>query len=79
MPMLPEHDPFSPLTLDALDAVSGGRYTQGTPQADPALLQGISELAKAVQSVGQNIAAVKQQSSEQLMQLMQQQAQTRRG
>ncbi len=77
--MLPEQDPFSPITLDTLDAVTGGRITQGTPAADPALLQKMSELAQAVQSAGQTIAAQKQQSSEQLMQLVQQRAQSRRG
>ncbi|MGE5183509.1 MAG: hypothetical protein ACM31C_15665 [Acidobacteriota bacterium] len=79
MAMLAEHDPFSPITLDALDAVTGGRITQGTPAADPALLQRMSELAQAVQTAGQTIAAQKQQSSEQLMQLVQQRAQSRRG
>ena len=77
--MTPEQDPFTVLALDALDDVTGGRYTRGTPVADPKLLQGIAELAKAVQSVGQNLAAVKQQSSEQTMQLAQQMMQRKRG
>ncbi len=70
--MTPEQDPFTVLALDVLDDVTGGRYTRGTPAADPQLLQGIAELAKAVQTVGQNLAAVKQQSSESAMQLAQQ-------
>jgi hypothetical protein len=75
----PEQDPFTVLALDALDGVTGGRYTRGTPPADPKLLQGIAELAKAVQTVGQNLAAVKQQSSQDAMQLVQQVMQKKRG
>lgn len=77
--MLPEQDPFTALSIDALVDVTGGRYTRGTPQADPALLQGISQLAQAVQSVGQNMVAVKQQSSENAMQLAQQAMQRKHG
>lgn len=77
--MLPEHDPFSPITLDALDAVTGGRYTQGTPPADPALLQGIAQLGKAVESVGQGLIAQKQQASETIAQLAQRKMQMSRG
>jgi hypothetical protein len=60
-------------TIDptALEAVTGGRYQRGPAQIDPKLIQGIAELAKAVQAVGQGLAQAKQQSSGQMMQMMQ--------
>jgi hypothetical protein len=54
-----------------LAGVVGGRITPSTT-LDPVLLQGISELAQAIVSVGQNLAAAKQASSQQMMQLVQQ-------
>jgi hypothetical protein len=72
-------DTFTTIDLDALETVSGGRYTKGPEQIDPALLQGIAELAKAVSSVGQNLAAAKAQSDGQLMQMMQQMMQAKGG
>ena len=64
-------DELTTIDPSALEAVTGGRYTKGPDQIDPRLIQGIGELAKAVQAVGQGLAAVKQQSSGQMMQLMQ--------
>lgn len=69
---------FETIDLATLDDVSGGRYTRGPDAIDPALLQGIGELAKAVSVVGQSLAAAKQQSSGQLMQMIQQMMQARR-
>jgi hypothetical protein len=63
---------FETIDLATLDDISGGRYTRGPEAIDPALLQGIGELAKAVSVVGQTLAATKQQSDGQLMQMMQQ-------
>ncbi|HEY1104603.1 MAG TPA: hypothetical protein VGE78_00460 [Agromyces sp.] len=68
---------FPTIDLGSLDAVTGGRITRGPEQLDPALLQGIGELAKAVASVGQNLAAVKSQSDGQMMQMIQQMMQMR--
>lgn len=67
-------------TLDAtlLAVVTGGRKTQ-VEQIDPALIQGIGELAKSVQAVGQSLVATKQQSDGQMMQMMQQMMQARMG
>ena len=70
-------DPFKTIDLDALDDVTGGRYTRGPDAIDPALIQGIGELAKAVSAVGQGLAATKQQSDGQMMQLLQQMMQRR--
>ena len=67
------------LTIDpsALDAVTGGRYTQGPDTIKPQLVQAIGELAKAVSGVGQGLAAVKQQSEGQRLQFFQQMMQLR--
>jgi hypothetical protein len=65
-------DEFPTIDLGALDTVTGGRITRGPEQIDPALIQGIGELAKAVASVGQNLAAAKSQSDGQMMQMLQQ-------
>ncbi|NVB83509.1 MAG: hypothetical protein HOV81_34365 [Kofleriaceae bacterium] len=73
-----KHD-FPTIDLGALDAVTGGRITRGPEQIDPALIQGIGELAKAVASVGQNLAAAKSQSDGQMMQMIQQMMQARMG
>ena len=63
---------FETIDLATLDDISGGRYTRGPEAIDPALLQGIGELAKAVSVVGQSLAVAKQQGDAQLMQMMQQ-------
>ena len=70
-------DELMTIDPDALDAVTGGRYTAGPEQVSPALVQGIGELAKAVMQVGQSLAAVKQQSEGQKLQMLQQLMQLR--
>jgi hypothetical protein len=59
-------------TLDAsqLAAVTGGRLTRGPAQVDPALVQGLVELTKAVASVGQGLTAQREASSQQMMQML---------
>ncbi|TMQ16245.1 MAG: hypothetical protein E6J90_04590 [Deltaproteobacteria bacterium] len=66
-------------TIDArvLDQVTGGRISPRTT-LDPVLLQGIQQLSQAIMSVGQNLAAAKQGSSQQMMQVLQQMMQSRR-
>lgn len=66
------------IELQALAIVTGGRRTN-VEQIDPALVQGIGELAKAVSAVGQTLAATKQQSDGQMMQMMQQMMQAKMG
>jgi hypothetical protein len=61
----------------ALDQVTGGRISPRTT-LDPVLLQGIQLLSHAIVSVGQNLSAAKQGSSQQMMQLLQQMMQGRR-
>lgn len=70
-------------TLETIDAtalasVTGGRITPRTT-LDPVLLQGIQQLSQAIMSVGQNLAAAKQGSSQQMMQMIQQMMQARGG
>ena len=72
-------DELQTIDLAILDAVTGGRYTRGPDAIDPALIQGIGELAKAVTGMGQGLAAAKQQSDGQMMQMMQQMMQARGG
>ena len=73
-------DELSTIDASALDAITGGRYTQGQgpDTIKPQLVQAIGELAKAVSGVGQGLAAVKQQSEGQRLQLFQQLMQMRR-
>lgn len=61
-----------------LACVTGGRITPRTT-LDPVLMQGIQQLSQAIMSVGQNMAAAKQGSSQQMMQLLQQMMQSRGG
>jgi hypothetical protein len=70
-------DEFTTIDIDALDDVTGGRYTKGPDTIRPELIQAIGELAKAVSGVGQGLAAAKQQSSGQMMQMMQQMMQAK--
>lgn len=60
-------------TIDTriLAGVIGGRISPRTT-LDPVLLQGIQQLSQAIMSVGQNMAAAKQSSMQQLLQLLQQ-------
>jgi hypothetical protein len=69
------NDPFTAIELDALHEVTGGRITKAD-SIDPALIQGIAELAKAVQAMGQGMVAAKQQGDGQWMQMIQQMAQS---
>ena len=69
---------FEPIPAAALACVSGGIFSPRTT-LDPVLLEGIKQLSAAVVSVGQSMAAAKQQSSGQMMQLMQQVMQSRGG
>jgi hypothetical protein len=64
------------ISVDTLARVTGGRIGARTT-LDPVLLQGIQALSQAIQSVGQNLAAAKQGSSQQMMQMMQQMMQAR--
>ena len=64
------------INTTVLASVIGGRITPRTT-LDPVLLQGIQQLSQAIQSVGQNMAAAKQGSSQQTMQMMQQMMQSR--
>ncbi len=59
-------------TIDrhVLDQVIGGRITPRT-QLDPVITQSVQELAQAIASVGQNLAAAKQGSQQMTMQMMQ--------
>lgn len=73
--------PRAPQPLQTIDhrilaGVIGGRITPRTT-LDPVLLQGIEQLSQAIMSVGQNLAAAKQSSMQQLLQLVQQMMQAR--
>jgi len=72
-------DELMTIDLSELESVTGGRYTRGPEQVNPQLIQGIAELAKALQGVGQNLASAKQQSSGQMMQLLQEMMQKKKG
>ena len=76
--MRAEDDPFDAIGLGVLADVTGGRVTHGPQQADPKVISGIAELAKAVQAVGQNLAAVKEQSGQQTAQMFQQMLERKR-
>lgn len=71
----PERD-LATINPTVLASVTGGRITPRTT-LDPVLLQGIQQLSQAIMSVGQNLAAAKQGSSQQMMQMMQQMMQAR--
>lgn len=71
----------APRALETLEpatlaSVTGGRISPRTT-LDPVLMEGIQALSQAIMSVGQNLAAAKQSSSQQLMQLVQQMMQSR--
>jgi len=61
-----------------LAQVTGGIISPRTT-LDPVLLQGIQQLSQAIVAVGQSMAAAKQGSSQQMMQVMQQVMQSRGG
>jgi len=72
-------DEFATIDLNALEDVTGGRYTKGPEQLRPELIQAIGELAKAVSGVGQGLIAAKQQKDGQSMQMISQLMQMRGG
>ena len=72
-------DAFETVELVELDAVTGGRITHGPVQIDPALIQSIGELAKAVTAAGQGIAQASQANAQGSMQMMQQMMQAKAG
>jgi hypothetical protein len=64
-------DEFATIDLDALDGVTGGRYTKGdTDPLKPQMIQAINALKEAVGGGLQAIAATKQQKNGQLMQML---------
>ena len=75
-----EHDPDALESIDvaSLQVVTGGRVSRsGGP--DPAVLQGIKQLAEIITAVGQNLAQTQAQGGQQMMQMMQQMMQARGG
>jgi len=72
-------DAFATIDTDALEEVTGGRYTKGPETIKPELIQAIGELAKAVQAVGQGQIQASEQDKARNFQFMQQFAQMRGG
>ena len=71
-------DPFRPIDGAALSWVVGGRVTPRKGM-DPAVIQGVTNLAKTISEVGQVMSAQKQQGDAQMGQMMQQMMQARGG
>ena len=69
-------DPFRSIDGTALSWVVGGRITP-RKGLDPAVVQGVTSLAKTIAEVGQVMSAKKQQSDAQMGQVMQQMMQSR--
>lgn len=69
-------DPFRSIDGAALAWVVGGRITPRRGM-DPAVVQGVTNLAKTIAEVGQVMSAKKQQSDAQMGQVMQQMMQAR--
>jgi hypothetical protein len=69
-------DPFRSIDGAALAWVVGGRVTPRKGM-DPAVVQGVTNLAKTIAEVGQVMSAQKQQSDAQMGQVMQQMMQSR--
>jgi hypothetical protein len=69
-------DPFRPIDGAALASVVGGRIIPRKGM-DPAVVQGVTNLAKTIAEVGQVLAAKQQQSDAQRAQVMQQMMQSR--
>jgi hypothetical protein len=69
-------DPFRSIDGAALAHVVGGRITP-RKGLDPAVVQGVTNLAKTIAEVGQVMSAKKQQSDAQMGQMMQQMMQSR--
>lgn len=74
----PRHAPRALESIDhrILAGVVGGRISPRTT-LDPVLLEGIQQLAQAIASVGQNMAAAKQNNMQMVMQMVQQMMQSR--
>ena len=70
------HDPFRSIDGTALAWVVGGRITP-RKGLDPAVVQGVTNLAKTIAEVGQVMSAKQQQSDAQMGQVMQQLMQSR--
>lgn len=69
-------DPFRSIDGTALAGVVGGRITPRKGM-DPAVVQGVTNLAKTIAEVGQVMSAKQQQSDAQMGQVMQRLAQNR--
>lgn len=69
-------DPFQSIDGAALAVVVGGRITP-RKGLDPAVVQGVTTLAKSIAEVGQVLSAQKQQGDAQMAQLMQRMMQAR--
>ena len=69
-------DSFQSIDGAALAAVVGGRITP-RKGLDPAVVQGVTNLAKSIAEVGQVLSAQKQQGDAQMAQLMQRMMQSR--
>ena len=69
-------NPFQSIDGAALSWVVGGRITPRKGM-DPAVVQGVTNLAKTISEVGQVMSAKKQQSDAQMGQVMQQMMQSR--
>ena len=74
----PHAESLESIDLPALEAVTGGRVSRSS-EPDPAVLQGIQQLAEIITAVGQNLAQAKAASGQQMMQMMQQMMQSRGG
>jgi hypothetical protein len=74
----PPRESLASIDPAALEAVTGGRVSRSS-QPDPALLQGMQQLAQAIVAVGQNMAQAKAADSQGMMQMMQQMMQARGG
>jgi len=72
-------EPFVAIDGAALEAVTGGRLEHGPQTVYPSVLQGMQQMAQAVQSVGQNLTQAKQANAQQSMQMVQQMMQSRAG
>lgn len=75
-PQRTAHDPFQSIDGTALAVVVGGRITP-RKGLDPAVVQGVTNLAKSIAEVGQVLSAQKQQGDAQMAQLMQRMMQSR--
>ena len=62
--------PFQSIEGARLASVTGGKFSPRTT-LDPVLLQGFQSLSQAIGTIGQNLAAAKQSSTQQIMQAVQ--------